>query len=181
MKMTQLMTLPRELADLLQVGQLLRVERVGDGIYLALVEQAARYVEPDVYVGTNWDGLSLEVPPAHIHDFLLLLGKMLQPRSIRLYFWHDGKDKELSVSLEQYADALAEIGPAATERHFMAEYDGHTLYAGGEGCFSLQTTLAPDQLRKLGQAVLDLLGVNHRIERDEFQVALIDGKLEVYR
>ena len=30
----------------------------------------------------------------------------------------------------------------------MAEYDGHTLYAGGEGCFSLQTTLTPDQLRQ---------------------------------
>ena len=63
----------------------------------------------------------------------------------------------------------------------MAEYDGHTLYAGGEGCFSLQTTLTPDQLRRLGQAVLDLLGMDHHIERDEFQVALVDGRLEVYR
>ena len=170
--MTQPVTLPRELARSLRVGQLLRVERIGDTVCLAPVQKAARYVEPDVYVGTNWDGLSLEIPPARIHDFLLLLGKMLQPCSIRLYFRHNGKDKELSVSLEQYADALAEIGPAATERHFLAEYDGHTLYAGGEGCFSLQTTLTPDQLRKLGQAVLDLLRMDHHIERDEFQVAL---------
>ncbi len=179
--MTQPVTLPRELARSLRVGQLLRVERVGDSVCLTPVQEAARYIEPEVYVGTNWDGLSLEVPPARIHDFLLLLGKILQPCTIRLYFRHNGEDKELGVSLEQYADALAEVGLAATDRHFMAEYDGHTLYAGGKGCFSLQTTLAPDQLRRLGQAVLDVLGVDHYIERDEFQVALIDGKLEVYR
>lgn len=91
------------------------------------------------------------------------------------------EDEDLSISLGQYADALAKVGTAATNRHFMAEYDGHTLYAGGEGCFSLQTTLKPDQLRKLGQAVLDLLGVSHHIEQDEFQVALVGGKLEVYQ
>ncbi len=54
----------------------------------------------------------------------------------------------------------------------MAEYDGHTLYAGGEGCFSLQTTLTPDQLRRLGQAVLDLLRMDHHIERGDFPVLL---------
>ena len=70
----------------------------------------------------------------------------------------------MSVSSDQHADALTEIGPAATDRHFVAEYDGHTLYAGGEGCFSLQTTLMPDQLHRLGQAVLDLLGMDHHIE-----------------
>ena len=178
--MAEVITVPKEMGRMLTVGQLLRVKKVGEEIVLEPLAEP-HYVEPELYVGSNWEGLSFEIPPGKVPQFLLTLGQALQPVKITLYFERDGNAEKLTTNLEGYQQAIANVGDGCLHHSFMAEFDHHTLFSGGEGCFSLQAALPSRQLREIAQAILDELGIAHQIDRDDFQVAVVNGHLEVYR
>lgn len=178
--MAEVITVPKEIGRMLTVGQLLRVKKVGEEIVLEPLAEP-HYVEPEIYVGSNWEGLSFEIPCDKVPQFLLTLGQALLPAEITLYFEGDGGSEKLVTDLEGYQQALAVVGDRCLHHSFMAEFDQHTLFSGGGGCFSLQAALPPERLREIAQAIMDELGIAHQIDRDDFQVAVVNGQLEVYR
>lgn len=178
--MAEVITVPKEMGRMLTVGQLLRVKEIADGIVLEPLAEP-HYVKPGIYIGSNWEGLSFEIPPDRVLQFLLTLGRALRPAEIRLYFEWDGSEEKLVTDMKNYQQAIASVGDGYLHHSFMAEFDQHTLFSGGGGCFSLQATLPPERLREIAQAIMDELGIAHQLDRDDFQVAVVNGHLEVYR
>jgi len=176
--MAEMITVPKEMGRMLTVGQLLRVQKIADGIVLEPLAEP-HYVEPEMYIGSNWEGLSFEIPPDKVPQFLLTLGRALRPVEITLYFERNGSAEKLVTDLKGYQEAIASVGDGCLLHSFMAEFDQHTLFSGGGGCFSLQAALPPDRLREIAQSVMDELGIAHQVERDDFQVAVVNGHLEV--
>ncbi|MBI4771292.1 MAG: hypothetical protein HY784_13005 [Chloroflexi bacterium] len=141
----------------------------------------ARYAEPEIFVGSNWEGLSFEIPAGRVADFVTLLARELKPTRIALHYRENGGDRTLEDLNGNLPRALAQIGDRLLGHDFSADFDNHTLYSGGDGCFSLQAVLPKPKLLEIARALLDLLGVEHRLERDDFQIGMIDGQTEVYR
>jgi hypothetical protein len=179
--MTIRVSLPREYAKGLHIGQRLRVEEVGETVVLATAEDGSRIVEPEIFVGSNWDGLSFERPPNRVPEFVDLLAQRLQPARTVLYYSEAGEDRAVEAPPAQLPRALAQIGDRVLDHTFSVEFDAHTLFSGGDGCFSLQADLPEMELREIAQNVLNLLGVSHQLDRDDFQVAVVDGATVVYR
>lgn len=178
--MTTRVTLPPEYADRLRVGQLLKVESVSGEVILTAVEQPGGYAEPELFIGSNWDGLSFEIPAPHIPRFVAALASALGAERITLCY-SNGTDQSREVSRGEVRQAVEALGAVAASHDFSAELGPSTLYAGGEGCFSLSTNLPPPTLRSVAQAVLDALGIAYTLDRDDFQIGLVNGRLEVYR
>jgi hypothetical protein len=164
--------LPKEISGSVEIGQLFRVQSVDDQIVLVrtpddrapLSPREAEYVDPEIYVGSNWDGLSFEIPAAHIHRFLVSLGHALQPERITIYFKQNGSEEVLTSSLDEYETKLAMVGEGCLDHSFMVEFDEHTLFTGGGGCFSLQAEVGPARLQQIAQTILDELGVEYRLD-----------------
>ena len=146
-----------------------------------LLSREAEFMDPEIYVGSNWDGLSFEIPAVYIHRFLVSLGRALQPEKITIYFKQNGSEEVLTSSLDEYEAKLTIVGEQCLDHSFMVEFDEHTLFTGGEGCFSLQAEVGPARLRQIAQIILDELGVEHRLDREDFQVAVVNGQVKVIR
>jgi len=181
--------LPKEISGSVEIGQLFRVQSIDDQVVLVrmpdnrapLLPREAEYVDPEIYVGSNWDGLSFEIPAAHVHRFLVSLGHALQPEKITIYFKRNGSEEVLTSFLDEYEDKLTIVGEGCLDHSFMVEFDEHTLFTGGGGCFSLQAEVGPARLQQIAQTILDELGVAHRLDREDFQVAVVNGQVKVFR
>ena len=181
--------LPKEISGSVEIGQLFRVQSVDDQVVLVRMpdDQApslsreAEFMDPEIYVGSNWDGLSFEIPTAYVHRFLVSLGHALQPEKITIYFERNGSEEVLTSSLDEYEDKLTIVGERCLDHSFMVEFDEHTLFTGGEGCFSLQAEVGPVRLQQIAQTILDELGVEHRLNREDFQIAVVNGQVKVLR
>ena len=181
--------LPKEISGSVEIGQLFRVQSVNDQLVLVrmpdteapLLSLEAEFVDPEIYVGSNWDGLSFEIPAAHVHRFLVSLGHALQPERITIYFKQNGSEEVLTSSLDEYETKLTMVGEGCLDPSFMVEFDEHTLFTGGEGCFSLQAEIGPARLQQIAQTILDEIGVEHRLDREDFQVAVVNGQVKVIR
>ena len=65
--------LPKEISGSVEIGQLLRVQSVDDQVVLVRMpdgqapslSREAEFVDPEIYVGSNWEGLSFEIPAAY--------------------------------------------------------------------------------------------------------------------
>jgi hypothetical protein len=181
--------LPKNISRLVEVGQLFRVQSVDDQVVLVrmpdaqapLLSREAEFMDPEIYVGSNWDGLSFEIPAAYVHRFLVSLGRALQPERITIYFKQNGSEEVSTASLDEYEDKLTMVGEGCLDHSFMVEFDEHTLFTGGEGCFSLQAEIGPARLQQIAQTILDELGVEYRLDREDFQVTVVNGQLKVLR
>ena len=181
--------LPKEISGSVEIGQLFRVQSVDDQVVLVRMpdDQApslpreAEFMDPEIYVGSNWDGLSFEIPAACVHRFLVALGHALQPEKITIYFEQNGSEEVLTSSLDKYEDKLTVVGERCLDHSFMIEFDEHTLFTGGEGCFSLQAEVGPVRLQHIAQTILDELGVEHQLDREDFQIAVVKGQVKVIR
>jgi hypothetical protein len=181
--------LSKEISGSVEVGQLFRVQSVDDQVVLVRMpddqgpplSHETKFMDPEIYVGSNWDGLSFEIPAAYVHRFLVSLGHALQPEKITIYFRRNGSEEVLTSSLDDYEDKLAIAGERCLDHSFMVEFDEHTLFTGGEGCFSLQAEVGPAKLQQIAQTILDELEVEHRLDREDFQVAVINGQVKVIR
>lgn len=181
--------LPKEISKSVEIGQLFRVQSVDDQIVLVRMpdvqapslSREAEFMDPEIYVGSNWDGLSFEIPTAYVHRFLVSLGHALQPEKITIYFERNGSEEVLTSSLNEYEDKLTIVGERCLGHSFMVEFDEHTLFTGGEGCFSLQAEIGPAELQQIAQTILDELGVEYRLDREDFQIAVVNGRVKVIR
>ena len=181
--------LPKEISGSVEIGQLFRVQSVDDQVVLVRMpddrapslSREAEFMDPEIYVGSNWDGLSFEIPAAYVHRFLVSLGHALQPEKITIYFERNGSEEVLTSSLDGYEDRLTIVGEGCLDHSFMVEFDEHTLFTGGEGCFSLQAEVGPVRLQQIAQIILDELGVEHRLDREDFQIAVVNGQVKVIR
>ena len=181
--------LPKEISESVKTGQLFRVQSVDDQVVLVRMpddqipslSREAEYMDPEIYVGSSWDGLSFEIPAAYVHRFLVSLGHALQPEKITIYFERNGSEEVLTSSLNEYEDKLTIVGERCLDHSFMVEFDEHTLFTGGEGCFSLQAEVGSARLQRIAQTILDELGVEHRLDREDFQIAVVNGQVKVIR
>ena len=128
--------LPKEISGSVEIGQLFRVQSVDDQVVLVRMpdgqapslSREAEFVDPEIYIGSNWEGLSFEIPAAYVHRFLVSLGHALQPEKITIYFERNGSEEVLTSSLDGYEDRLTIVGERCLDHSFMIEFDEHTLF-----------------------------------------------------
>jgi len=135
---------------------------------------------PGLFVGMTEGGLSFEITPEKIYDFLCMLARVLKPETIRIYYQGDPSAEEITCSASSFDQKLKTIGESVRDASLMIEYNGYTLYSGGEGCFSLDAALDAWEKRRIGSSVLELFGLSKDLFSDKAEI-YYDGKnIEVY-
>ncbi len=133
-----------------------------------------------LYVEVFGDGMSIDMPPAIVADFLGILAKSIQPKNIHLYYRADGKEISESCSSNTLPSTLRSLGVTPLDSHFIAELSGVYFFTGGEGCISLVGEIPREKQLRLIQFILTRMGLNYHLPKKRIrQVALRDGHLEV--
>ncbi len=134
----------------------------------------------ELFVGITDGGLSFEIPLEKIYDFLCMLARVLKAETMRIYYQVDPSTEEISCSASSFNQKLKTIGEFMRDASLIIEYNGYTLYSGGEGCFSLDAALDAGEKRRIGTSVLDLFGLSKDVFSDKLEI-YYDGKnIEVY-
>ncbi|MFV9645840.1 MAG: AbrB/MazE/SpoVT family DNA-binding domain-containing protein [Desulfobacterales bacterium] len=173
----------------LKGGQILEIRGFENRIVLVPVEGDTRkkpfhsldpIKHPKLFVGLTEGGLSFEIPPEKIYDFLCTLARALKPETIRIYYQEDPSAKEIACSASSFKQKLKTIGEFISDASLIIEYNGYTLYSGGEGCFSLDAALDAGEKRRIGSSILDMFGLSKDVFSDKFEI-YYDGKnIEAY-
>ncbi len=170
----------------LKKGQILEIRALDNQIVLVPIggdtrkEPMPSYDPNGLFLGMTEGGLSFEIPPEKIYGFLCLLAKVLKPDTIRIYYQTDPSAEEITCSASNFNKKLKTIGEFTRDASLMIEYDGYTLYSGGEGCFSLDAALDAREKRRIANSVLELFGLSKDVFSDKFEI-YYDGKnIEVY-
>lgn len=173
----------------LKKGQMLEVREFENQIILVPIGGDTRkepvpsfdpIQHPGLFVGMTEGGLSFEIPPERIYGFLCMLAKVLKPDTIRIYYQADPSTEEITCSASSFDQKLETIGEFIRDASLIIEYNGYTLYSGGEGCFSLDAALDAGEKRRIANSVLEIFGLSKDVFRDKFEI-YHDGKnIEVY-
>jgi hypothetical protein len=170
----------------LKKGQILEIRELENQIVLVPIggdtrkEPIPSFDPNGLFVGMTEDGLSFEIPPEKIYGFLCMLAKVLKPDTIRIYYQADPSTEEITCSASSFNKKLKTIGEFIRDASLMIEYNGYTLYSGGEGCFSLDAALDAGEKRRIANSVLDLFGLSKDVFSDTSEI-YYDGKnIEVY-
>ena len=143
---------------------------------------ASGTVDPQVYAGITPGGMSFEIPPDQIIYFLHLLVDTLELNQVVISFkQEDGNFAERTYRPEDLESGLGDIEEHLVDPSFLMEFEGGTLYTGGDGCFSLRTLLTPSQIQRLIGGVLKSSGFDMYTQREITGVALFDGRTVVYQ
>lgn len=138
--------------------------------------------DPEVYAGLTPGGMSFEIPPGRVKQFLCLLVDTLELDQVTISFkQEDGSFAEHTYQPEALETGLSEIETHLVDPSFLMEFEGGVLYTGGEGCFSLRASLTAAQVQRLIGGVLKPLNFDEYQHKEIKGVALFDGEIVVYQ
>jgi len=141
-----------------------------------------KVADPDVYAGVVPGGMSFEIPPNQIRPFLYLLVDTLEMRQVTIsYEEDDGNFAEYTYRPEEIEARLISIEAHLVDPSLLVEFEGGVLYTGGEGCFSLRSSLTSTQIQSLIGGVFELLGFDLYPYKEITGMALFDGERVTYR
>ena len=150
----------------------------------AVSEALERWVgegEPTLYVEIFEDGMSIDMPPALVSDFLQTLAETIHPKQIHLFYRADGKETAKSSSPENLSQTLEKVRVTPQDPHFIAELDGVHFFTGGEGCISLAGEIPREKQLQLIQFILTRMGLHYQLPKKRIrQVSVRDGHVEVH-
>lgn len=136
--------------------------------------------EPTLYVEIFEDGMSIDMPPDLVTDFLQNLGKTIRPKHIRLYYRRGGKEISKSCSPEDFSHTLQNLGITPLDPHFIAELEGVNFFTGGEGCISLAGKISRQKQVQLIEFILTRMGLHYQFPKKKIrQVSVRNGHVEV--
>jgi hypothetical protein len=137
--------------------------------------------DPEVYVGITPGGMSFEIPPGQIKQFLCLLVDTLEVDEVIISFKReDGSFAEYIYRPEALKTELDSIEVYLVDPSFLIEFEGGALYTGGGGCFSLRAPLTSAQVQRLIGGVLEPLKLDVYPHKEITGVALFDGRIECF-
>ena len=149
----------------------------------AVSEALERWVgesEPTLYVEVFEDGMSIDMPPAIVSDFLQTLAKTIRPNNIHIYYRTDGKEISKSTTPGNLSQTLQHTGVTPLDPHFIAELAGVHFFTGGEGCISLEGEIPREKQLQLIQFILTRMGLHYQLPKKRIrQVSVRDGRVEV--
>src|SRR6266849_662430 len=132
------------------------------------------------YVEVFEDGMSIEMPPALVSDFLQTLAETIHSKSVHLYYRTDGKELSKSCSPDKLSHTLQNLGITPLDPHFIAEIDGIHFFTGGEGCISLTGEIPRQKQLQLIQFILTRMGLQHQLPKKRIKQLLVrDSHVEV--
>jgi hypothetical protein len=138
--------------------------------------------DPEVYAGVTPGGMSFEIPPGQIKQFLCLLVDTLEVDEVIISFKReDDSFAEYVYRSEALKTELDGIEAHLVDPSFLIEFEGGVLYTGGGGCFSLRVPLTQDQVQRLIGGVLKPLNLDVYPHKEITGVALFDGRMVVYK
>lgn len=138
--------------------------------------------DPEVYAGITPGGMSFEIPPGQIKQFLCLLVDTLEVDEVIISFKReDGSFAEYIYRPEALKTELDGIEAYLVDPSFLIEFEGGALYTGGGGCFSLRAPLTSAQVQRLIGGVLKPLNLDVYPHKEITGVALFDGRMVVYK
>ena len=137
---------------------------------------------PEVYAGTTPGGMSFEIPPGQIRQFLCLLVDTLELDQVAVSFrQEDGSFVEHTYRSSDLETGLDDIEVHLVAPSFLMEFEGGVLYTGGGGCFSLRASLTSAQVQRLISGVLKPSNFDVYPHKEIAGVALFDGRMVVYK
>lgn len=149
----------------------------------AVSEALERWVEdsePTLYVEVFEDGMSIDMPPAIVPDFLQTLAETIRYKSVHLYYRTDGKELSKSCGPNELTRTLQKLGITPLDPHFIAELDGVHFFTGGEGCISLAGEIPSQKQLQLIQFLLTRMGLQHQLPKKKIKQLLVrDSHVEV--
>ena len=128
--------------------------------------------DPKVLVKTRSDGLSFEMPPSRMVDFISRLPGILSTERIDARYRQDGNRREKSCSPHEFSRLLEEIESILADDPVVIEFDQHTLFSNGGGCMLLEADLSNDVKREIGETFLKVCGFPRRLSKDQFAISV---------
>ncbi|MBU1660247.1 MAG: hypothetical protein KKD28_02095 [Chloroflexi bacterium] len=158
-----------------------REETVLAPVEESVAQPVRRVGDPQVYVSTTPDGLSLELPVACVAAFVKRLPTLLSVSVVEVYLRRNGKGQEFQVAAEEFAKFLKTHQDALQEDNVMMEFGNSTLVSGGGGCISLALDEISRGARcRLATESLRVCGFDYEFVGDNFTATVWDDELEVH-
>jgi len=168
--------------DILDAVRQVPPDRLGGVLNYIRGLSTSEVAEPEVYAGITPGGMSFEIPPDQIKQFLCLLVDTLELGQVTVSF----RQEDIGFAEHTYRPEALETGLGGIEAHlvdpsFLMEFEGGVLYTGGGGCFSLRAPLTPAQVQRLISGVLEPSNFDVYPHKEITGVALFDGRMVVYK
>jgi len=138
--------------------------------------------DPEIYAGITPGGMSFEIPPDQIKQFLRLIVETLEVDQVTVSFKReDGSFAEYVYRSEAMEAGLDDIEAYLVDPSFLMEFEEGVLYTGGGGCFSLRAPLTAAQVQRLISGVLEPVNYDIYPHKEVTGVALFEGRMVVYK
>jgi hypothetical protein len=168
--------------DILDAVRQVPPDRLGGVLNYIRGLSTSEAADPEVYAGITPGGMSFEIPPDQIKQFLRLLVDTLELDQVTVsYKQEDGGFAERTYRPEALETGLDGIEAHLVDPSFLMEFEGGVLYTGGGGCFSLRAPLTPAQVQRLISGVLEPSNFDVYPHKEITGVALFDGRMVVYK
>ena len=179
---TAMTTIDRMERAILDAVRQVPPDRLGGVLNYVRGLSTSEVAEPEVYAGITPGGMSFEIPPDQIKQFLCLLVDTLELDQVTVsYRQEDGGFAEHTYRPEALETGLDGIEAHLVDPSFLMEFEGGVLCTGGGGCFSLRAPLTPAQVQRLISGVLEPSNFDVYPHKEITGVALFDGRMVVYK
>lgn len=168
---------PQEKTDLLSYLPLEELEEFSSP--LASKKSERRFGDPELYVATRDDGLSLEVPPEKALEFVSRLPYLLGSKKINIRYYQNGSSKEITCLPEEIPGVLNKIEAIFADDAIIIELNEYTLFSNGGGCMLLEADLSGKMKRDIAEYLLEICGIPQKLTKDRFSITVWPDKTEV--
>ncbi len=139
-----------------------------------------RIGDPQIYVGTTTDGLSMELPLTCVMLFISSLPSVFSIKQVDIFVQDGQGSEEYHCAADELEDWLTNHPKTWQEGAIMVELGPHTLTSGGGGCLSLALEdVPPAVVKEIAQKALQLCGYNYEFQQGRFSAIVWEDQLEV--